>query len=246
MSAPADLLIDLGHSRLKWGLSLNGELEPGSVQAGPVEATAPLLECIEQARPQRALWSPQGRADRVAELQGVFDAVGLSCLAVTTGSLDLPVAPAYPALGSDRWLALQWPWQQSQRALCVIDCGTAVTVDAVGHDGLHRGGWIMAGLPSLRQGLARSAPGLPEPELRREHAERPAQDSARAIGGGLLLQMIGGIEAALKRLDSTLEGDFDCWLTGGNARLVATGLHRPHRLDDHLVLRGLGLAGGRA
>ncbi|OAB60634.1 hypothetical protein AY599_09275 [Leptolyngbya valderiana BDU 20041] len=246
MSGPADLLIDLGHSRLKWALSRSGELEPGSIQAGPVEAPEALFALIEQQRPGRVLWSPQGRADRMAELRHAFESLGLSCFAVTTGSLDLPVAPAYPALGSDRWLALQWPWQQSRRALCVIDCGTAVTVDAVDQGGRHLGGWIMAGLPTLGEGLARKAPRLPEPELEIEHAERPARDSAAAIGGGFLLQLIGGVDAALERLDSILGEEFDCWLTGGNARLIGAGLRRPHELDDHLVLRGLGLAGGQA
>jgi len=246
MSEPADLLIDLGHSRLKWGLSRNGELESHSVQASQAEVPEALLHGLERQRPGRVLWSPQGRADRATELRHAFESLGLSCLAVTTGSLELPVAPAYPTLGSDRWLALQWPWQQSQRALCVIDCGTAVTVDAVDSSRRHLGGWIMAGLPTLRDGLARMAPQLPEPELDPRHAERPARDSAEAIGGGFLLQLIGGIEAALNRLKPVLGNDFDCWLTGGNARLIAEGLRRPYRLDDHLVLRGLGLAGGKA
>jgi type III pantothenate kinase len=246
MSAPADLLIDLGHSRLKWALSRDGVFATDSIRACPAEAPQPLFASIEQARPGRVLWSPQGRGERMDELRNVFEGLGLSCLAVTTGSLDLPVKPAYPALGSDRWLALQWPWQQSRRALCVIDCGTAVTVDAVDGGGRHLGGWIMAGLPALLGGLARTAPRLPEPDLDPRHAEGPAKDSAEAIGGGFLLQLIGGIEAALERLDPVLGDRVDYWLTGGNAGLISAALRRPHRLDDHLVLRGLSIAGGRA
>jgi type III pantothenate kinase len=48
---------------------------------------------------------------------------------------------------------MQWPWQQTGSALCVIDCGTALTVDVIDDGGRHLGGWIMAGLATARASL---------------------------------------------------------------------------------------------
>ncbi len=261
VSAPCDrrrcLFIDLGHSRVKWAYGAGGQIAPDSADACPTDELAPLLARLERADFDQLWWSPQGHADIVAQLTRQFDQLGLSCLAVTNGSLALPVAPAYPQLGSDRWLALQWPHQATPGPLCVVDCGTAVTVDLLDHAGRHLGGWIMAGMAGLERGLGASARQLPAarsgPAL---EAIQPATDSARAIGRGLQLQLIGGIRAALDQAERLLSRDRpskagtdtrgrakpSVWLTGGDAGLVEQGLERPLRHDPHLVLRGLALA----
>ncbi|MEN1727020.1 MAG: type III pantothenate kinase [Pseudomonadota bacterium] len=243
MSAPSDLVIDLGHSRIKWARAGDGALNLQSVAACPTDQNQTLIELIRQDKPERVIWSPQGRDDIQNKLQHQLQSLGVSCRTVTTGSLDLPVAPAYSSLGSDRWLALQWPWQESGRALCVIDCGSAVTVDAVDGDGLHRGGWILAGRPALSKGLAEQAPQLPVVDADIASLQAPATDSARAIRGGFALQLVGGIERALLQLRSVLGERFDCWLTGGDAPAIRDALAMEVIHDPHLVLRGLAMAG---
>jgi type III pantothenate kinase len=55
---------------------------------------------------------------------------------------------AYPQpqrLGIDRWAAVVGAYHLELGAVCVVDCGTAVTVDWVGAMGRHRGGAIMPG-----------------------------------------------------------------------------------------------------
>ncbi len=48
------------------------------------------------------------------------------------------------------------------------------------------------------------------------------------------------------RLEGLLGGDFDCWLTGGDADRLGAQLGRAVQHDPHLVLRGLALAGARS
>ncbi|AKS43175.1 type III pantothenate kinase [Wenzhouxiangella marina] len=241
-----DVFIDLGHSRAKWAFGQGGRLNEGGSGACPAVDLAPLRAALTEARPARAWYSPQGDPDRVAALEHELSALGLSCRPVTTGSIALPVAPAYPQLGTDRWLALQWPWQQSRAPFCLIDCGTAVTIDAVDARGRHLGGWIMAGLPALRHGLGGLARRLPDAAMEPEAAEAPATDSQRAIGGGLSLQMAGGIERAVEGLRARLGQDIELWLTGGDAEWIRPLLHEATRSDPHLVLRGLALAGSES
>lgn len=242
VSGTAELVVDVGHSRVKWGRCRAGRLIDASVGSCPLDAPEALLAVLERESIADLIWSPQSHGAAIDRLDNDFRALGVSCRAVTTGALDLPVAAAYPDLGADRWLALQWPWLQTRGALCIIDCGTAVTVDAVDGQGRHLGGWIMAGLSTLRGGLERTAPRLPAPESEATATSGPATDSAQAIGRGFRLQLIGGIQKALAELRPPLGPDFECWLTGGDALLLADALERPVNHDPHLVLRGLALA----
>jgi type III pantothenate kinase len=104
----------------------------------------------------------------------------------------------------------------------------------------------MAGMNTLRAGLAQRAPRLPAPDAGPGAGRAPAASSAAAIAGGLELQLIGGVRRALDRLEGLLGGDFDCWLTGGDADRLGAQLGRAVQHDPHLVLRGLALAGARS
>ena len=55
-------------------------------------------------------------------------------------------------LGVDRWLAIVEAWH-SRGAAIVIDCGSAITLDAVSSAGRHQGGYIVPGLRMLERSL---------------------------------------------------------------------------------------------
>ncbi len=57
-------------------------------------------------------------------------------------------------LGIDRWLALLAATRlYPQKSVLIIDAGTATTVDFVNCDGQHQGGWILAGIQALFNGI---------------------------------------------------------------------------------------------
>ena len=56
----------------------------------------------------------------------------------------------FEQLGADRWAAIVGAWQLRRRALCVVDAGTAVTIDLVAASGRHQGGVIVPGLDLMR------------------------------------------------------------------------------------------------
>ena len=243
VSAPPDWLIDLGHSRIKWARGHAGRLVTDSSGACPVDELAELELALGGKTTARALVSGQSNPEVVDAVSSLLLKAGLSLHAVTTGHPSLPVLPAYAQLGVDRWLALQRPWLEQRHGLCVIDCGTAITVDLVDDRGRHRGGWIMAGLGSLRHGLLSRARGLPAPTSEPFDLDQPATASARAIASGTLLQAIGGIEQAVLRCEALLGRKLTPWLGGGDAGPIAAELRRPVTRADNLVLHGLALAG---
>ena len=239
-----DWVLDLGHSRIKWARPTdNGLLD--STGGCPVDHPGPLETLLLDSTGDRLWASAQSRPEAVDWLAMLAQQRGLDLTIIATGQVDLPVQPSYPGLGSDRWLAVQWPWQQTGSALCVIDCGTALTVDVVDDEGMHRGGWIMAGLQTARDTLLAKAPGLPRPLSAVESGECPARDSGQAIAAGTVLQMAGGIERAVAAAATELGKNPEIWITGGDSAAIMplTRLHAT--LDDHLVLRGLSMAARR-
>ncbi|MFU8831201.1 MAG: type III pantothenate kinase [Wenzhouxiangella sp.] len=248
MSGPSDWLVDLGHSRIKWAQARDGLVIEGSAGSGRVDMLDAFEQHLQGQAGQRLWLSGQSNSEFVIAVTTMINRHGLSLQVVRTGAINLPVQPAYPALGSDRWLALQWPRMQSTRPVCVIDCGTAVTVDVVDENGKHLGGWILAGLGILRAGLLEKARGLPrldslaDPDSEPGETSKPATSSAGAIARGTRLQLLGAVERAISAATEALGEPPEIWLTGGDAPPLVNEMANPCRHDPHLVLRGLALA----
>lgn len=239
---PSELLIDIGHSRIKWGLAENGALMPDSVGRSGGDDPSELFKLIGPKQVERALICGQSRPERVRAVADRARRAGLETDIITTGDRTLPVAPAYKSLGCDRWLALQWPWLAHHAPMLVVDCGTAITVDVVDATGQHRGGWIMAGIEAARAGLFNFAPGLNRelPEI--ERIDRPARDTARALVRGSALMAAGAIDRAAASAERLLGEPLEAWLTGGDAAEIRPHLARTFHHERHLVLLGLAMA----
>lgn len=238
----ADLVIDIGHARIKWGRVRNGLLEADSIGHGETESPNTLVTALDRLDCKRALLSGQSRPGPVAQIADLLRQTGLQVDIMTTGDRPLPVAPAYESLGCDRWLALQKPRLEGSGPFVVIDSGTAITVDLVDGKGHHQGGWIMAGIQTARSGLFARAPGLDRPLPGPEDVDEPARDTGSALSRGSLMLAAGGIDRAVRAAERAVEEHVSLWLTGGNAAELAPLLAQPARHDQHLVLHGLAIA----
>lgn len=237
-----ELLVDIGHSRLKWGLARNGRLDEHTVGRAEAERADALLQAAARNRVARAIVCGQSRPEAVTRLVDRIAQSSAQVDIITTGDRALPVDPAYAELGCDRWLALQWPWLSERAPVVVVDCGTAITIDVVDGGGRHRGGWIMAGVRAARSGLLTAAPGLARPPADTGAAGKPARDTAGAVARGSALMAAGGIERAVASAESAIEEHVSLWLTGGDAAGIGPLIERAARHDRHLVLRGLAMA----
>ena len=239
---PDMLLVDIGNTRVKAALVQGGGahlLPPGATRGGePFGAWGAAIS----TRPERLL---------VANVAGAEIAMHLVRYARDRWQLDAEFAVpcrsragmttqyAQPEkLGVDRWLAALAAFHEERGPVCVVDVGTALTVDVVTADGSHLGGLIAPGPDLMRTSLTRGTAQLHSEGL--SVVDGFANNTLDAISlgctdaiGGLLQRVVARLERVEPRQT------FRWYLTGGAAPLVEALLPVPALHLPDLVLRGL-------
>lgn len=235
------LLVDIGNSRVKWGWAGAGRIEPGEPFATP--AAAPVF-------PDAWMDAPPPGQIVVANVAGEGVAAALRAWSegrwrlsprfVRAEAEGFGVANGYETpgkLGVDRWVALVGARRACAGPVCVADCGTAVTFDALDGAGRHLGGLIAPGLALMRGSLARGTRGLVL--AGGEAQDGLARDTAAAIAAGTRQAAAGLVEHAFRAAARELGVAPSLLLTGGDAPDVAAALAVPCEVRPNLVLEGL-------
>ena len=237
------LVIDIGNTRVKWALAdRNGLSQPsGAVGHEDVERLFAAWQSLPEAPDQLRLVSVIDRP-LVSQIEDwAAQQWGVKTERVQTPAEGGGIRIAYPEpgqLGTDRWLAMVAAHAQGLLPACIIDCGSAITLDVVDEAGLHRGGMILPGLAAQQAGLSQIAPALPEADLN-QPAPLLARNTADAVAAGLLQGTAAAIEGLCARFTAETGLDLPTLLTGGDAALLARYLDLDCCLHPELVLEGL-------
>ncbi len=242
------LLLDVGNSRLKWGVLDDDDIRrTGHIAHDRIRERG--LQELTSKLPRRvdAVFASNVAGTSFAtRLSGV---VGMHCHCdvryARSERRGWGVTNSYRQprrMGVDRWVAMVGAWAEMQSSCLIVDVGTAVTIDALDDDGVHLGGQIIPGVATMAQSLSSATSDIP---LVRASAKRVANDlemfghnTAAAVREGSQNAVVGAIERAIRTLQSN-GYDPTIVLTGGDASRILksldeTLLHRPH-----LVLQGL-------
>jgi pantothenate kinase type III len=149
MSSPGVCLqLDIGNTRAKWRL-VNGNkvISRGDYQPNDESSQQRLLNCCESLD---HIWissvttaASELLLSRLLENQwGIVPWFARS--ESRTGSL-INSYEEPSRMGVDRWLAMLAGRERKKSRLCVIDSGSALTIDIVSADGRHEGGYIIPG-----------------------------------------------------------------------------------------------------
>jgi len=234
-----NLLIDMGNTRLKWAVTTGGQIIVGKPLINTRINRNELFKLWQgNYRPRRIALSCVGANSLLELVQLVARDLWLDVdiILVKSQAQAFGVINAYPQpekLGVDRWLALIAVWHQYQRPACIVDCGTAVTVDLIDADGKHQGGLISPGLTLMKRSLGQGTDALPFSETK--HVFGLASCTEAAIYSGTLMATIGLIEHVLAKQPKNMQ----LILTGGDAELIAGQLDIEFIVESDLVLRGL-------
>lgn len=137
-------------------------------------------------------------------------------------------------MGVDRWMAMLAAFNDCGRACCVVDCGSAITVEYLNDDGVHLGGYIMPGLRVLQGALLANTAEIIVDRTLDSFSISPAADTSGAVGQGVNFMF----KALQEKLVSELGEDCPLYITGGDGHLFAE-LSGEGRFVDDLVLDGL-------
>lgn len=237
------LVIDIGNSRIKWALADGGVLTASS-QGFPHEDVEPVVSAWAALPepPDEVYWAGVIDHPVVGHLIAWIDHYWqVPVTRVRTPAEGGGIRIAYPdptQLGTDRWLAMVGAGAYGLLPACIVDCGSAITLDAVDAKGQHHGGLILPGLAAQQAGLAAVAPALPAADLE-PAAPLLATNTEDAVAAGQLQGSAAAIEQLATRLASATGQVLPLVLTGGDAKRIHRYLRAPAALKPDLVLAGL-------
>ena len=246
-----DLLVDAGNTRLKWATLRGARLGRAQALDWNARSLVRVARAVMRASAERVLVCSVAGAAFERSLRRAARAAGKPppqfvrstrrAAGVRNGYLETW------RLGADRWVAMLGARALiPKRPLCVVDVGTALTIDLMDSRGRHRGGLIVPGPTLMVDSLLNDTAGIRVRAGRNVRAPRragvPFGRSTRAgLLGGSTMACAALIERALTEARRELKARPLLLLSGGGASQVAPLLSVAHRRVDGLVLHGLAL-----
>jgi type III pantothenate kinase len=231
------LEIDIGNSFLKWRLR---DADAGVIARGRQPTRDPLDALVAQwCGRVDAVWVGSVADEQIdAALVAALSAAGCpSPRFARTRASAAGVRNSYAkpeTMGVDRWLAMLAAWSRVGRALCVVDCGSAITIDFLDDSGTHRGGFILPGMRMLQQALLGNTARVFVERPGSVFCPRPASSTSEAVTQGADFMF----DAIVQRLAQEVEAEQPLFVTGGDGELFHRRLGRGEWVPD-LVLDGL-------
>ena len=244
------LLIDIGNTAIKWAIESDGKLQPMNRFSYTADKIQKQLQSnfsqIDFYKITKILVSNvAGSKIKVTITDWAKETIQLSpqFAQVTNRANGLVNAYTHPELlGIDRWLALIAASHSYKAPFCVIDCGTAVTIDGVDQNKHFIGGAILPGLALQRQSLNQSTNAIDQ--VFTEKIENVfAKNTKQGVLAGTTFAITALIENMSAKLRIQTEKSVTCILTGGDAEVIEKYLSLTAELEPNLVLQGLHLWG---
>ncbi len=231
------LLIDVGNTRIKWAWFDGERLLDQQACMRDDDVVPQDARDAWSAQPAAQVWFSSVASPIFNHNMQTYwqtQAVDVRSVAVVDYLSLLPTCYRDPArLGVDRWLAMLAAWQRAQRAVCVVVCGTAMTVDWIDDHGVHQGGIIVPGLQRMQDSLS-LAPGIATAGASHEQDQRLGRDTQNGLRIGAEMALVGAVAQFLDQQQPKA-----CYISGGNGELVAARLGAAVEYQADLVLQGL-------
>ena len=250
-----NLLIDIGNSRIKW-LQHDGSEKKIGASGAMTNDLQILQELFSQnwrnlARPKRVLVSSVSGPDTTEIMDAwIKETWQIEAEYVKTEAFSQGVSNAYPdyyKLGVDRWMAIIAAWhrfQSDKTAICVVDCGTATTIDGISESGQHLGGFIIPGYTMMQEILIKNTSNI-----NMVRNTDPIIDFSDSTEQGVVNGCYLAIVASIDRIVAAMKNDYGerirCIITGGNAEIILKQLATEFEYEPELVLHGLSVLSGQ-
>lgn len=242
------VLFDAGNTRVKWGVYDRGEIiRSGNVSHEKLKSSG--FSSITSKIPRNVSAvlvcnvAGPGFGARLSGVLGVHCKTEIHFARAERSAFGVTNGYRQPRrLGVDRWVALVGARAEFSTALCVVDAGTAITIDVLDRHGTHLGGQIIPGVGLMSSALDAATKQITLAGGRRKPPDTGLDAFARTTRDAINNGAYAAISGAIDRAGKTLRGAGlrpKIVLTGGDASRILTlldgrGIHRPN-----LVLQGL-------
>lgn len=242
------VVVDVGNSAVKVAVQRATSIADYTVEiAAPGWQQSAIGWVREQLSSSPAEWRIASVHRAAAEL--LESAIGASDLDVsirfvTRHDVPMRVEVDHPdRVGIDRILSAFAARSQIDKAIVVVDAGSAVTVDWVNQEGHFCGGAILPGIELQARALASGTDKLPAIEWASDcEIELPAKNTTDAIRSGILAGISAGVDGLIERyrmIAGVQESEVHVVLTGGDGPRISRHLRHLHQIMPNLVCRGL-------
>jgi type III pantothenate kinase len=221
-----DVVVDIGNSRMKWGLCREGRIERmASLQPGNPDSWTAKAKQWELLRPTRWVVTAVNSNPIIPFFDWMKARGDISTSIVGHDEIGLPVSVEHPEqVGSDRLFTALAALRRvpSGCPVATINVGTAMTVDFVNTDGVFIGGLIMPGPRTMAKSLRRYTDRLPLVETVPWHSiDCCGQNTVEAIQIGISRAIVGAADGAIFSFAYDMEQPVSIFITGGGYRYFA-------------------------
>lgn len=242
------LVVDIGNSRIKWATIKAGVL--GSQEAADYQDDT-LEKELDAAfenrdKPAAITYCSVGASATGHILEHwAREHWGIEAARVRTAAEGFGVRCAYArpeTLGADRWAALVACRHQRKGAAVVVDCGTAITLDAITEGGQHLGGVIVPGVTLMRHALATRTNQIPVQDS--DNRKVMAKSTADGVAAGTLYAAAAAVDRLAGEMAASLPPGSARILTGGAMEQLRPLMATEFEVEPSLVLYGLAVIAG--
>jgi type III pantothenate kinase len=242
------IVLDVGNSSVKWATENNGVLEGVGRfyyrDEGFTRSASRAWEGLPAPRVFAvANVAGTGIEREISEWAGqVWDTTPCYIRATNQAAGVINAYREPGTLGADRWAAIVAARHDTENPVCVIDCGTAITLDVVDATGRHLGGLIAPGLAMMRRSLAQETVAIgPLPDAVDELPSIFSRNTAEGVNSGIMYMAGALIDRVIGEAAAGCGGNLEAVITGGDAEKLLPMLRCMPRYDRHLVLKGIAL-----
>lgn len=238
MNACRCLQFDVGNSSAKWRLLAGTEvLARGVYRRGDEDSRTRLLACsdvvdriwIASVASEEAEFQLGSMLEQRWQVEPWF-ARSEGRTGTLVNSYQQPLR-----MGVDRWLAMLGAWQRQPGRLCVVDAGSALTIDLVAANGRHEGGYIIPGPSLMERALLLDTDRVRFAE-EAVYDLAPGTSTAEAVRHGIALAQAAAVRVAMEQAAEPQPGLYLC---GGGAETLQRLLGGAGEWIPDLVFEGL-------
>lgn len=243
------LFVDFGNSNFKWCFSANENIGEVQFFQYSIESINSLL--TSNLLSEKKIYNVENVfVCCVAQenMKSVFSSWVMTNLGQTpiyceSSDKELGVRNSYSEaskLGNDRWLTLLYVHHFYQSDVCIIDCGTAITVDVILKNGQHKGGLIAPGYSSQISALKLKTNIIDNQNFTNQKNSTLLQnDTHQSIEQGCRIMSLGFIKYVVEQLKNQYGDTMTVVITGGDSESFVKELPATWHYSRDLLFRAL-------